>query len=86
MNGLHLILLFIILILALKLSKTKDQLSIYEGKKEKIYVPNFEELMRERDYKNFKRRIDYVFLSGVSFVNWALMRAKQVYRLIKERG
>lgn len=83
MNGLDLILLFIILILALKLSQTKEQLSIYKGKKEDFYVKNFQEIMRDREYANFKRRADYVFLSGVSFVNWLLVRVKQVYFLIK---
>jgi hypothetical protein len=84
MNGLTLILLFIILILALKLSKTKDELSIYKGKKEDFYVKNFQEVMRDREFTNFKRRADYIFISGVSFVNWALMRLKQIYFLIKE--
>lgn len=48
------------------------------------YVQNYEELMETRQYLQFQARVNYIFISLSSFVNWALQRITQVRKLIWE--
>ncbi len=82
MNGFTLLLLvgcFLFSRVALKWKRKADAWDKHVGKKhDKNWVPNYSELMENKKFEQYKRRVDYVFISLCSCYDWAIRRLMRI--------
>lgn len=82
LDGFTLILLFGFFLfsrVALKWKTKADKWDEHTGEKhDKNWVPNYSELMEDKKFEQYKRKVDYIFISLSSFYNWAIRRLMQV--------
>ena len=79
-NNLTILLLYLFALYFVISMRWKKKADLFDKKNNENYVPNYEELIRERQYRNFKRRVDYFFISLSSFSNWVIERSARRMR------
>lgn len=84
MNGFGLVILFFALIYIAKSSEWYRKAKAYGNQKiDPNYVPNYEEIIRAKEFDLYKRKVDYLFISLCSFFNWMIEKLIRRYQQIK---
>lgn len=81
-NGFVVLLLFAAFLISravLVWKRKADLWDVHTGvKRDENWVPNLQEIMQEEKFMQYKRRVDYIFISCASFYEWALKKLMQI--------